>query len=61
MNLNELPSRYETERLLLSPLVRSDRAEYAAYHAQRDVYWHPLSAPPNGRELEEKCEKVLHA
>lgn len=61
MNLTELPARYETERLLLRPFVRSDYADYVAYHSQPDVYRYLLSAPPTERELGEKFARVLDA
>lgn len=61
MNLNELQSQYETERLLLRPFVRGDHADYAAYHSRSDVYRYLLSAPPTERELEEKFQRVLDA
>ncbi|WP_084633262.1 GNAT family N-acetyltransferase [Pleomorphomonas oryzae] len=59
MNLVNLPTRQETNRLLLRPFAAGDWTEYAAYHARPDVYAFLYREAPTGTALREQFDRVL--
>lgn len=61
MNLVNLPTRQETNRLLLRPFAAGDWAEYAAYHARPEVYAFLYREVPTGTALRDQFDRVLQA
>lgn len=61
MNLIQLPTLQETNRLLLRPFAAEDWQQYAAYHARPEVYAFLYRAAPAGALLRDQFDRVLRA
>lgn len=61
MKLEAIPTKVETDRLVLRPFAPSDRDAYSAYHSRPEVYRYLYTATPAGRALDEQFDAVLAA